>query len=137
MSESIPLALRQLVIQRAGGRCEYCLVHQDVSPYAHEIDHLIARKHGGQTVAENLALACLACNRRKGSDLTAIDPLTGDIVPLFNPRVQLWQEHFTLDGAYVVGATTIGRATVFLLGINAPERVARRKALMDENLYLY
>jgi 5-methylcytosine-specific restriction endonuclease McrA len=59
MSEPISTNLRQLVYKRAMGRCEYCLMHQDVSPYTHEIDHLIARKHGGQTVAENLALACL------------------------------------------------------------------------------
>ncbi len=135
MSDSVSPALRQLVIERAAGHCEYCLIHQDVSPYAHETDHLVARKHGGQTVAENLALACLACNRRKGSDLTTIDPLTGDVVPLFNPRVQLWQDHFAFKGAYVIGLTTIGRGTVFLLGMNVPERVAIRKALMRENLY--
>ena len=135
MSQTIPISLRRQVRQRAGERCEYCLIPQDASPYTHEIDHLTARKHGGQTVAENLALACLACNRHKGSDLTAIDPLSGDIVPLFNPRTQLWEEHFTLNYAHIVGLTAVGRATIFLLALNAPEQLARREALMREGLY--
>ncbi len=62
---AIPAHLRQLVHQRAKGHCEYCLIHENMTPFSHEIDHLIARKHGGQTVAENLALSCLSCNRRK------------------------------------------------------------------------
>ena len=70
---SIPSSLRQLVIDRAQGKCEYCLIHQDVSIYSHEVDHVIARKHAGQTVAENLALSCLSCNRHKGSDLATFD----------------------------------------------------------------
>lgn len=83
---SIPSSLRQLVIERAQGKCEYCLIHQEVSIYSHEVDHVIARKHGGQTVAKNLALSCLSCNRHKGSDLAIFDPISNEIVPLFNPR---------------------------------------------------
>ena len=66
---AIPAALRDLVLARARQRCEYCLVHQDVSIYSHEVDHIIALKHGGQTREDNLATACLPCNRSKGSDL--------------------------------------------------------------------
>ena len=66
-SSSIPTELRKLVIERAAGRCEYCLMHQNVSIYSHEVDHIIALKHGGQTSADNLALSCLSCNRHKGS----------------------------------------------------------------------
>jgi len=80
---TIPIPLRQLVIERAESRCEYCLIHQSVSPYTHEVDHLLARKHGGKTESQNLALACLPCNRRKGSDLTTIDPRSSEIVALF------------------------------------------------------
>jgi hypothetical protein len=127
--------IRQQVIERAAGRCEYCLMHQDWSPYSHEVDHLIARKHGGKTVLANLALACLPCNRRKGSDLTAIDPASGEIVPLFNPRMQAWDEHLVFNGAYIIGMTPTGRATVFLLALNMPERVVKRQALMAEGLY--
>jgi hypothetical protein len=135
MSESIPADLRRLVQDRAGGRCEYCLLNETTSPYTHEVDHLIARKHGGQTVSENLALACLACNRRKGSDLTTIDPVTGIVVPLFNPRVQRWSDHFALAGAIINGLTPIGRGTVFLLALNALDRLIRREMLLAESLY--
>ena len=98
---SIPPSLRQLVVERAEGKCEYCLIHQDVSIYSHEIDHVIAQKHGGQTVGQNLALACLPCNRAKGSDLTTFDPIGNDIVPLFHPRHQIWSDHFILDVHFV------------------------------------
>lgn len=135
MSKTIPARLRQLVHERAGGRCEYCLLHESHSPVAHEIDHLTARKHGGTSTEGNLGLACLTCNRRKGSDLTAIDPLTSVIVPLFNPRVHIWQEHFMLQETFIVGLTPIGRATASLLTFNAPDRIARRKALLAEGLY--
>lgn len=130
MSGAIPTHLRQLAHQRAKGHCEYSLIHENMTPFSHEIDHLIACKHGGQTVAENLALSCLSCNRRKGSDLTTIDPIITVVVPLFNPRVQRWADHFVLQGVYIEGLTPIGRATVFLLALNAPDRLVRREALM-------
>jgi 5-methylcytosine-specific restriction endonuclease McrA len=68
--------VRQLVIQRASGCCEYCLIRQDFSIYTHEVDHIIAVKHGGETTADNLALSCLSCNRHKGSDFATIDQVT-------------------------------------------------------------
>ena len=63
---------------------------------SHQIDHIIAEKHGGPTDPDNLALCCTLCNRYKGSDLTAIDPETGQIVPLFHPRNQALADHFRL-----------------------------------------
>ena len=107
--------LRFLVIERASGSCEYCLVHADYAAFVHEIDHVIAKKHGGATTADNLAYACAQCNRFKGSNVAAVDPQTGDIVPLFNPRTQQWRHHFQLDGAMIVPLTLIGRATERLL----------------------
>ncbi|MDE3091344.1 MAG: HNH endonuclease, partial [Chloroflexota bacterium] len=118
MPPNLPSSLRQWVIERAAGCCEYCLIHQDDVPQQHEIDHLIARKHGGQTVVENLVLACLPCNRYKGTDLTAIDPETLNVAPLFNPRAQIWDDHFSLIGARILGLTPTGRATVALLRFN-------------------
>jgi 5-methylcytosine-specific restriction endonuclease McrA len=132
---AIPAALRQLVFERARGRCEYCLIHQDVSIYSHEVDHIIALKHGGQTQAHNLAVACLPCNRYKGSDLTTFDTLSHIIVPLFNPRQHNWSEHFILDEAIIVGLTLIGRATVVLLKLNAPTRLLHRQMLMAQGRY--
>jgi hypothetical protein len=131
----IPDALRRLVIERAGARCEYCLMHQDDTPFTHQLDHLIALKHGGQTSGNNLALACLLCNRHKGSDLTTIDPVTGELVPLFNPRADLWHEHFELNGARIVGKTPVGRATVLLLRLNDRLRLIQRQALIAVRRY--
>jgi 5-methylcytosine-specific restriction endonuclease McrA len=84
----IPPELRQLVIERADGYCEYCWMHQNFSIYKHEIDHIIAVKHGGETNADNLAFACLSCNRHKGCDFATLGSNTGAIVRLFNPRSQ-------------------------------------------------
>jgi hypothetical protein len=132
---AIPPALRHLVFERVQGKCEYCLIHHDVSIYSHEVDHIIALKHGGQTQAGNLAVACLPCNRSKGSDLTTFDPLSNTIVPLFNPRQHTWSEHFTLDAAVIVGLTPIGRATVVLLKLNAPTRLLHRRVLVAQGRY--
>jgi len=131
----IPTHLRRLVINRAGGRCEYCLIHQDDRPETHPIDHVIALKHGGQTAEENLALACVICNGNKGSDLATVDPLSGEIVLLFNPRAQDWDDHFELSGAQITGRTAIGRATVALLRLNDDERLSYRQSLIDAGRY--
>jgi len=131
----IPDALRRFVIERAGGRCEYCLLHEDDVPFSHHVDHVIPLKHSGQTVSDNLALACLECNHHKGSDLTAIDPVDGAIVPLFNPRSQAWEEHFAIEGARIIGLTPLGRATVVLLRLNDRVRVLQRQFLIDAGRY--
>jgi len=135
MTDYISASLRQLIAQRASGTCEYCRIHQTFSIYSHEVDHVIALKHGGQTTPENLVLACLPCNRHKGSDLTSLDPLTGEITPLFNPRTQIWSEHFQLDGGFIQGLTAIGRTTLFLLKMNESSRLQLRQALVSQGLY--
>lgn len=132
MKTPIPLQLREFVIKRADFRCEYCLLHQADEPvYSHEIDHVIAEKHFGQTVADNLAYACFYCNRFKGSDIASIDPLSDQITPLFNPRIQLWHEHFLWDGPIIIPLTGIGRTTARLLQINRPRIVQRRTYLIQ------
>ncbi|MEH1781990.1 MAG: HNH endonuclease signature motif containing protein [Nostoc sp.] len=134
-SNSISAELRKLVIQRASGCCEYCLIHQDFSIYTHEVDHIIAVKHGGETTADNLALSCLSCNRHKGSDFATIDQVTKEIVPLFNPRRQVWDEHFYVERARIEGKTQIGQGTARLLQLNIPNRVLERQVLMSQGLY--
>ena len=131
----IPIKLRRLVIARACECCEYCLIHGDDRPETHPIDHVIALRHGGLTAAENLALACAICNNLKGTDLSAIDPRTGMIVPLFNPRMQKWNDHFELAGAEVIGRTATGRATVALLQLDSHERLSYRRDLVAERRY--
>ncbi|PYJ08317.1 MAG: HNH endonuclease [Verrucomicrobia bacterium] len=115
--------LRSAVWQGAGARCESCLLHEDDAVLPHEPDHIIATQHGGESVAENLALSCWGCNHVKGPNLSSVDPLTHEIVSLFHPRLDRWAEHFRLDGPRIAGLTPRGRVTVFPLQLNAPERV--------------
>src|SRR4029450_2501196 len=128
--------LRRQVVERAGNCCEYCLLPQELAASTHQVDHVIAEKHGGQTVFDNLALSCTVCNRRKGSDIGSIDSETGTLVPLFNPRTQKWADHFLFDGTYIVGLTAVGRTTVAFLQLNAFERLAERAALLQTGRYL-
>ncbi|MFN6566192.1 HNH endonuclease signature motif containing protein [Dendronalium sp. ChiSLP03b] len=125
----IPVALRRLVEERANYKCEYCLLPTKVAFFPHEIDHIIAQKHGGKTDAENLALTCWRCNRHKGTDLGSFDPQTGAFSFLFNPRTQQWSEHFTFSELTIVGLTDVGRTTVHLLQMNNEERIAERQRL--------
>jgi hypothetical protein len=125
-------AIRQLVRDRAGNRCEYCLLPQQYAVVVRfHIEHVRPRQHGGNDAPANLALACPHCNRFKGPNLTSFDPETDALVPLFNPRTQLWHEHFALADVMVVGLTPIGRATIRLLNMNAEDRLKVRAVLKD------
>ena len=123
----IPTALRNSVYERAQGLCEYCLIDEEISFAKHQIDHVIAEKHGGETVAENLALSCAVCNKHKGSDIASIDGETGAIVPLFNPRTDVWSEHFRIENGIFIGLTPNARATIRLLQINNAARIEERR----------
>ena len=133
--QHISPSLRRLVVERAHRCCEYCLLNQDDSPDAHHIDHIVAVKHGGQTVSENLAYACAECNRFKGTDFATIDPMTGAIVSLFNTRTQQWHEHFTLNGPRITGLTLIGQMTVELLHLNTDASLLERETLIADGRY--
>jgi hypothetical protein len=124
----IPAELRRLVIDRAHGRCEYCRVEEAATYLGCEVDHIISEKHGGLTHEANLALACVTCNRAKGSDIATRGD-DGTVVTLFHPRQHRWADHFAVEGILIVGQTAIGRATVRLLKLNAPARLAEREAL--------
>jgi hypothetical protein len=122
------VALRREVIERAGNRCEYCQLPAQVAFYPHEIDHVVAEKHGGATDVNNLSFSCWRCNRHKGSDLTSFDPETGRLSLLFNPRTQVWAEHFAYEVERIVGLTSEGRTTVNLLQLNSEERLMERRS---------
>ena len=92
----IPENLRRQVWERAKGNCEYCLLNERYVLKRHEVDHIRAEKHGGTTTLDNLCLSCFDCNRQKGSDLSSIDPVTDEVVPLFHPRRDVWDDHFRL-----------------------------------------
>jgi hypothetical protein len=131
----VPAALRRLVIQRAGEKCEYCLYPQSASLFSFEMEHVIAEKHEGATAAENLALSCPCCNRFKGTDLGSIDPETRQLTPFFNPRTQDWSEHFCLESARIIPRTAEGRVTAKILQFNDPERVLERAQLIALGQY--
>jgi hypothetical protein len=136
MSSYVPAALRRLVSARAAGTCEYCRIPDAVAFYPHEVDHVIAEKHGGETIESNLCLSCWECNRHKGTDLTSVDLMTGAITPIFNPRRHLWHEHFYLETAILVGITAEGRTTVKLLRFNDELSVELRTELIKLGRYL-
>jgi len=129
-------ALVALVWERAKRVCEYCQLPEACSLLTFEIDHIIARKHGGKTVARNLALSCFYDNSFKGPNIAGLDPLTGELARLFNPRRQKWPRHFRWDGPILIGRTAVGRATINVLRINLSIRVGHRKSLIAEGLFL-
>jgi hypothetical protein len=118
--------LRQLAKERAANRCEYCGLAQDTSITSFHVEHIVPRQHGGATDENNLALACSHCNFHKGPNLTGLDPDTGDIHRLYNPRREKWNVHFQFEGGRVLGLTPVGRTTAWLLKMNVDEQVALR-----------
>ncbi|MCT7985801.1 HNH endonuclease [Laspinema sp. A4] len=122
----IPNVLRQLVIQRAKNRCEYCGLSQLGQVATFHIDHVIPIMAGGETIPKNLALACVSCSLRKGARQEIEDPETREMVSIFNPRQQQWNAHFTWNKIEVIGLTATGRATVKALNLNRSTLLAIR-----------
>jgi hypothetical protein len=126
----IDAGTRRLVWNRAGGCCEYCRLQQYEEPvFSLHIEHLIPRQHLGSDHESNLALACHYCNNHKGPNLAAIDPQSGQMVELFQPRKHNWHDHFRFAGAVITGASPVGRATVQLLRMNDQNRVDLRSVV--------
>jgi hypothetical protein len=138
MSRSyISVELRKQVYERAQGCCEYCLISEQVALFVHQVDHIIAEKHGGLTDITNLALACVLCNKYKGSDIASIDSESDDVVRLYHPRRDSWQTHFLLSAAKIMPLTAIGRVTVNLLQFNRIERIAERELLVTAGMFKF
>ena len=129
MANHISAELRAEVARRAGYRCEYCQIHEDDAGFSHQIDHIISRKHGGASTPDNLAYACVFCNRHKGSDVAPVDSQSGDAVRLYNPRRDHWSDHFRYNSETVEALSACGRATVRLLRLNLRERVNERREI--------
>jgi 5-methylcytosine-specific restriction endonuclease McrA len=128
----IDAATRNLVRERAVGRCEYCRLPEHVGDIPFHVEHIVAKQHRTDDRPSNLALACDRCNLHKGPNLTSIDPETGELVPLFHPRKENWTDHFAFRGGRILGLTATGRATVRLLNMNATRRVELRRQLIEE-----
>jgi len=122
--------IQRLVRQRANQLCEYCHTSERWQYVRFTIDHVIPLAQGGSDDADNLALACFHCNRRKADKLTALDPDSGEEVPLFNPRRDAWGEHFiwSSDRLCIIGLTSAGRATVEALELNRERVISIRVA---------
>jgi hypothetical protein len=90
------------------------------------VEHI---KPGGGDDLDNLALACATCNLSKARATSAPDPDTGDTVSLFNPRTQVWTEHFEWieNGTMLRGLTPVGRATIARLQMNIARMVNARR----------
>jgi len=127
VSESWAETTRQ-VVARAGGRCEYCRMHQSLQGATFHVEHVVPRAAGGASELDNLAWACPSCNLRKSDRLDARDAQSGMVVPLFHPRADRWSEHFAWQGYAIVGLTAVGRATVMALDLNHPRRLLVRQA---------
>ena len=123
----IPAALRDSVVERARGRCEYCGLSQEGQEATFHIDHVIPMVAGGVTGIDNLALACVSCSLRKAARQSAVDPQSRKEVSLYHPRRGIWSDHFRWEGFRVVGLTATGRATVEELAMNRPLIVSIRE----------
>jgi hypothetical protein len=113
--------LREKVKKAAQNRCGYCLAPQKLMMARLEIEHLQPSSKGGTDGEENLWLACPFCNAHKADKVEGLDPFSKDVVKLFNPRLQVWHEHFEWheDGTKIIGKTIIGRATVSALHLDS------------------
>ena len=132
MSDRKPTARqKRLVYDRAEGVCEYCLSPANYSSDYFVIEHIHPRVLGGTNQLNNLALSCQGCNSHKFTHITAIDPLTGVVAPLFHPRQDTWREHFawSADDTQIIGQTPTGRATVESLRLNRTGVINQRALL--------
>ncbi|MEJ5308454.1 MAG: HNH endonuclease [Anaerolineae bacterium] len=125
----LPDELYSRLLAADNRHCAYCQTTEANTGQPMTVDHILPQSSGGETVFENLCFACRRCNEFKGSTTAALDPLTGEIVPLFHPRQQVWTEHFQWDafGTLLVGLTAVGRATIVALNMNNPVIVDARR----------
>lgn len=130
----IPQAVRRTVRERAGDRCEYCGINESDTEFGCEVDHIISEKHMGKTEVDNLAFSCFFCNRNKGSDIGSVrSGEDTEIIRFFNPRTDVWADHFALDiQRHIVPSTDIGRVTARIFGFNVENRILERQALQAE-----
>jgi hypothetical protein len=135
MASDVSDVLRWQVADRAYHVCEYCLIHEADTFWGCQIDHIISRKHGGQSESANLAWACAVCNNSKGTDLGTIAGEPMELVRLFHPRKDRWAANFHLEGQRIDPLHPIGVATVKLLRMNEGSRLMEREVLAEIGRY--
>lgn len=133
MRIAISEKIRKEVAERANHKCEYCQIHMDDMFLSFELDHILPIKHGGSSEIENLALACPHCNQHKGSDFATI--VNAEVVRLFNPRIDNWQESFIVVKGEILSKSKIGEASIKIFRFNEPDRVILRQLLASIGRY--
>ena len=125
------------VAERAGHRCEYCRAPEAIFNFPFEVEHIVPTSRGGADHRANWALSCRACNLHKGGHLEAMDPESRMLVPLFNPRLHRWEDHFRFDEATaeLVGLTSTGRATIAGLRMNRSAQLEARRHWMRLKIF--
>ena len=128
--------IREEVRQRANNCCEYCLIPELPNARSFHVDHIKpSKKHKGSDDRDNLAWACFDCNTTKSGEISGYDPLTNQLTPLFNPRIQMWLDHFKKDGPVIVPTSAYGRVTVELLDMNNVAQIEFRILLIKLGLW--
>lgn len=125
------------VALRAFERCEYCQAPETFSNFLFEVEHIIPRSHNGSDDLENLALACRSCNIFKSNHLTGIGDDETETRRLFNPRIDVWDEHFeiSVETLKIKGLTQIGRGTINRLKLNNSEQIRARRVWNKLDFY--
>ena len=135
MSTYISRATRKLVMERAGHRCEYCRVLEYLSSFGYHIDHIIGVQHGGLNSLNNFAYVCSSCNWKKGPNISSILHLEGPLIPLFNPRILDWFEHFEVQKGVLKAKSSIAEVTINLLELNNENKIEERLEMMIAGFY--
>lgn len=134
INEYISETLRKQIAFRANYRCEYCLILDSDTYFGCEVDHIVSIKHGGRSDSQNLAYACMICNRFKGSDLGSLTN-EGKLIRFYNPRADVWSHHFEIKDDNIVPLTEIGNVTASIFRFNDIERRIERIELQKIGHY--
>lgn len=134
MSRPVTSEVRRQVFKRADFLCEYCLIAEEDTFFGCEVEHIISLKHGGSSGLDNLAYACVFCNRHKGTDVGSISE-SGKFTRFFNPRIDRWTEHFRLFGVHIQPLSVIGEVTARILRFNHSDQILEREALRSVGRY--
>ena len=136
MKNYIPKSVRLKVAKRALFCCEYCLFPEIFSDLIFHIDHIESRKHGGTDSLENYAYSCPDCNGYKGTDISTFSNADKKIlIPFFNPRKDIWKEHFEIFEGQILGFSDIGEATTKIFKFNQIERLIFRRQLIEMGVF--
>jgi hypothetical protein len=103
-------------------------MHEALQGATFHVEHVIPQSRGGRTVFENLAWACPGCNLHKADRVEVRDPESGRLISLFNPRTDLWRDHYEWSGYEISAFTATGRATIAALNLNHARRILIRRA---------